>query len=145
MQKWALPHLSFGAISCQGENYYWKASCGRINQVQSHSWGGRRQRQAYSQSNLPTSYWRRLRGKKSEVSAPLLRAFVGFGGKLGSSASLARSNILSGGRIMIPSRLIIICFGETFLLILSARFVIKKKNPHPMLFGSAPWLGIPRL
>jgi hypothetical protein len=79
------------------------------------------------------------------VRALLPRFFVGFGEELGSSASHARSNILYGGRIMFPSLLLITYLEEKSLLILSARSVIKKKNPQLMLFGSAQWLGIPGL
>jgi hypothetical protein len=83
--------------------------------------------------------------EKAEVRVLLPRLSIGFGGELGSLASLARSSTLFGGRIMIPSLLLIIYLEERLLLILSAKYVIKKKNSHLMLFRSALWLGIPRL
>jgi hypothetical protein len=79
------------------------------------------------------------------VRVLLPRLSIGFGGELGSLASLARSSTLFGVHIMIPSLLLIIYLEERLLLILSAKYVIKKKNSHFMLFGSALWLRIPRL
>ncbi len=46
---------------------------------------------------------------------------------------------------MIPSLLLIIYSEGKSLLTLSARSAIKKRNPQFMLYGSAPWLEIPRL
>jgi hypothetical protein len=62
--------------------------------------------------NQPISYWRRPRGKKTEVRALLPRLFGGFGGKLGSLVSQARSSTLFGGRITIRSPRLTTCSDE---------------------------------